>query len=118
MSISYFSEFATLILNEPIESSLTSANLRVATCHNVFDGIRLNTGNPYSNNAYRTQQVTCKPDETVLFKIDRFDTEKNSDFLTMTTGDNNEIMRMYLLELIYSILYYFRDRAKSRNQKE
>ena len=57
--------------------------------------IRFNTDNPYANDEDRTQQVTCEPGETVLFKIDHFDTEEDYDFFKMTTGDNNEIMRTY-----------------------
>ena len=65
-----------------------SVNPRIATCDNLFDGIRFN-----SNDRARTKQVTCQPGETVLFKIDRIKTEKENDFFSMIGSNQAEIIR-------------------------
>ena len=83
--ISCFSEFSPLVLND---TSMDSVNPRIATCDNLFDGIRFS-----SNDQPRTKQVTCQPGETVLFKIDLFKTDKQKDFFSMIGLNQEEILR-------------------------
>ena len=87
-----FSEFSPLVLND---TNMGSVNPRIATCVKLIDGIRFN-----SNDQPRTKQVTCQPGESVLFKIDRFKTEKENDFFSMIGSNQAEIIRK-LKYLIY-----------------
>ena len=62
------------------------------TCRGSLNVARMGTSNPYRAKK-RDEALTCSSgDDIVLFKFDRFETDKDFHFFSMSSADGSEIM--------------------------
>ena len=76
----------------PNEINGDQVDHRGDTCRDLINVARMITASPYRAKR-REETLTCSADDDiVLFKIDRFETDKDFHFFTMKSADETEIM--------------------------
>ena len=79
---------------------MTTLDHRVLTCDGIKQSVFVNTAAKETNDMQWTNTLMCNEGQHAMFRVDRFHTEQDREFLHLATSSAEEILSEYCVVLV------------------